>query len=614
MPLGSLGTNPPPQQVGPNNAAPVNPPAANPPVANPNIQPAPPQMAVQAATPLSVATDIQLRHSQNDVQTNKSMEVKMSRLASESVAAHRTVDALLKNVIKVAEAVDGELAARTAMIQANSGEASATNAKVWSTSSFTVVGQIDTPAFQKLINDVMRDHATFKKGDTPDSDGAHAADAKGDAKSIQRDLSKVNDRANLALSDQPWTLREKGTAYFNLTNSTYFKEVMTKIKDEQNQVEQLKKNLVTAGKDPSKDAAYVAAQKKLDRFSGLVDMNRLAKLEVGTSPTRQGLQLYSGKNESNAVLTLNPDLYAGDKASLTNKNKGSLSAIQGELRAAHAPKTEENETRKDLTDKHKVWVSAEHLLKEGRLTERELRLADTNPRNRPDAPNLQAPKEDSNKPAKTPVFDADGQRILLQDQAKTLGETVVQRGNGFAVWSVPKDNAFSKDADKNHKPVVAGPSGTTDRFIGAARLLAPGVKSELGVNDHQLIELSRWVATGYLVDDNHHSMVEVSLGAANHGLKAQWGVELYTEPFSQPIQAKNFSISSDQVLQAFGEQVEVSVNRDYKFDLAFAPLEWKEKSADGKDVTKKDVEAKFLPDGRIIAKTLFKPGPNDKAV
>jgi hypothetical protein len=173
------------------------------------------------------------------------------------------------------------------------------------------------------------------------------------------------------------------------------------------------------------------------------------------------------------------------------------------------------------------------------------------------------------------------QNAFSPDSQLGLDEVIVQRGNGFAVWNVKKGSAFAKDAEAHAKPTVAGPSGTTDRFMTAARLLGPATVKDLGLQgpkaDTQLKELTRWLATGYLVDDNHHSMVEVSLGAANHGLDAQWGSDLYTSPFSEEIQSSKFKISSDQVMTELDDMSDVKVHRDYRRDLK-AGLDWKDGS------------------------------------
>ncbi|WP_051225605.1 hypothetical protein [Photorhabdus temperata] len=203
--------------------------------------------------------------------------------------------------------------------------------------------------------------------------------------------------------------------------------------------------------------------------------------------------------------------------------------------------------RTQAPDKDSVWSSAASLEADNRLTNRELEFARLNPRNRLDRTDYQ--------------FGQSGPIKAHQELAKE--NIIVQRGNGFAVWNVKENTGFSKDAALHNLPTVAAPSGTTDRFITAARLLGTGLKNDLSLGtpangespeqsiqrgEREMKELTRWLATGYLVDDNHHSMIEVNLGAANHGLASQWGLNLYTEPFSSPIHAKGFSISSQEIL------------------------------------------------------------------
>jgi hypothetical protein len=529
---------------------------ATPAASTPAGETAPASGAAQATAPelthetprsLVMANDIQLVHGLGDVELNKVIEVQVSRLASESTAAHHTADALLKNVFKLAEAVEGELSARINLTGAYLGAEGSP--------SLTVVGQMDAGAFNKLVRDVLSDQATPSKGAA--DDGAHQA----------QDSAKP----------QAWTLREKGTAFYNVTNSSYFVGLIGKVK-------------VTAEKADQGDPA---AKAKLEDYRQIVDIDRIKALKTAQaepgSHSRGGLTLYPGHNQSGQVQTQNPAFYetrtqgkdgpvTRNAAALNDaKGGGSLSANQTEYRAVPSVKDEDNpdKPRGDLTDKGKVFTTAKQLQDEGRLTERELRVAQSSPRN-------QLTRTDYQFGATLTKFNADSH--IDPDK------TIVQRGNGFAVWKVKEHTGFDRDAKAHNKPTVAGPSGTTDRFMQASRLLGPGAKVTLGLlkevpkdqdspeakkADHELKELTRWLATGYLVDDKHHSMVEVSLGAANHGLPAQWGVELYTAPFSQPIQAGKFAISSDQVLGALDTQKEVKVNRDYRRDLN-APLEWRE--------------------------------------
>lgn len=121
----------------------------------------------------------------------------------------------------------------------------------------------------------------------------------------------------------------------------------------------------------------------------------------------------------------------------------------------------------------------------------------------------------------------------------------VLRDHGGDVWRVRPESNFAKRADEAGKPVVAGPSGSTHRLMSAARLLGPGCREALGIDDEgALKELIRYAAYGYLVQDRHHSMLEVNLGAAAHGLAEQWDDSLYTQPFSQAIQGRGFTLDN----------------------------------------------------------------------
>jgi hypothetical protein len=536
------------------------------------IQPTAPQLVDATPRSLVAANAVKLKHDTGSVETNKAIEVQISRLASESSAAHHTADALLKSVFKLAESIEGEKTARLNLLSTYLGAEG--------NPSLTVIGQNDAGAFGKLVNDVLHDRAT--PAHHSKDDGAQAA---------HKDHTPKSGHS----SDQAWTLREKGTAFFNLTNSTYFNGLVQKVK---NTAEQ-------AVKDKEKGLTNSPAQQKLEQLRQLVDIERVSNLKTASADNphaRPGLEIYTNINESGKVQTDNPELYAvKDKdgnlkknpASLDDAKKGSLAAHQNDYRAAPLIKDEQNpdKPRAELSDKGRVFTTAQQLLNEGRLTDRELRLAQSSPRNHISRTDYQfgtqmgltakqALEKDSTL-SQDHALSLELQNAFSRDSQLNLDEVIVQRGNGFAVWNVKKGTAFAKDAEAHAKPTVAGPSGTTDRFMTAARLLGPATVKDLGLQgpkaDTQLKELTRWLATGYLVDDNHHSMVEVSLGAANHGLDAQWGSDLYVSPFSEEIQSSKFKISSDQVMTELDDMSDVQVDRNYRRDLK-AGLDWKDGS------------------------------------
>lgn len=418
-------------------------------------------------------------------------------------------------------------------------------------------------------------------------DGAHAA--------IQGEVSDLKSPSkNTKTTDQAWTLREKGTAFFSLTNSTYFNTL----------VQNVKSTAIQAQTDQAKGLTDSPAQKKIGELRQQVDVDRILQLKPpepskdGGHSTRTGLDIYTGINESGKVLTENPELYevkakdgtVNNPAALEGAKKGSLSANQAAYRALPTIKDEApgDKPKTNIVDKNRVFTTAQQLKDEGRLTERELRVAQSSPRNHISRTDYQfgtnegfsenhALNQDSTL-SKEEAYQLAKAHAFKADSKLGLDQVIVQRGNGFAVWNVKKGTGFDKDAQAHAKPTVAGPSGTTDRFMTAARLLGPATIKDLGLQgpkaDTQLKELTRWLATGYLVDDNHHSMVEVSLGAANHGLDAQWGSELYVAPFSEEIESSKFNISSDQVLNELGDMPDVKVDRNYRRDLR-AGLDWK---------------------------------------
>ncbi|KPB72280.1 hypothetical protein [Pseudomonas syringae group genomosp. 3] len=121
----------------------------------------------------------------------------------------------------------------------------------------------------------------------------------------------------------------------------------------------------------------------------------------------------------------------------------------------------------------------------------------------------------------------------------------VLRGHGNSVWKVKSDSDFARQASASGKPVIAGPSGTASRFMAVARFISPGCLRGLGLDSEQAFkELVRYACYGYFGQDDHHSMLEVNLGTAPHGLDEQWDDKLYTEPFSHVIMGRGFSVDN----------------------------------------------------------------------
>ncbi|KPW44828.1 Type III effector HopT1-2 [Pseudomonas syringae pv. berberidis] len=121
----------------------------------------------------------------------------------------------------------------------------------------------------------------------------------------------------------------------------------------------------------------------------------------------------------------------------------------------------------------------------------------------------------------------------------------VLRGHGSSVWKVKPGSDFARLASASGKPVIAGPSGTASRFMAVARFISPGCLRDLGLDSEQAFkELVRYACYGYFGQDDHHSMLEVNLGIAPHGLDEQWDDKLYTEPFSHVIMGRGFSVDN----------------------------------------------------------------------
>ncbi|TNH42736.1 type III effector [Photorhabdus luminescens] len=440
--------------------------------------------------PLTAPTSTITRWNEKSVVTNKQIEANISRLASESTAAHKTVDSLLSNLVKLFVRAEGnELTAITKMLNAYTGDKP----------GFSIVGQLGAGGFTRIISEARQN------GARPDRAGT-----------------------------EPLTLREKATAYYDLTNSAYFRDTLEKIYSSPELKSEFKDII---------DIGYLES-KKFEKARGSTE----------EKPLPDQLALYTFKNENKFNASENPELYQ-----VTKQEKGQ-EVISNPALAGNSLTKVQNDFRAQAPGKDNVWSTAASLEANDRLTSRELAFASLNPRNRLDRTDYQFGRSEPVK--------------AHQELAKE--NIIVQRGNGFAVWNVKENTGFSKDAALHNLPTVAAPSGTTDRFITAARLLGAGLKNDLALGtptngestdqsiqrgEREMKELTRWLATGYLVDDNHHSMIEVNLGAANHGLAPQWGLNLYTEPFSSPIHAKGFSVSSQEILAEL--EVRDDVHTDY---------------------------------------------------
>lgn len=418
---------------------------------------------------------------------NKAVEASLAQVASESKAAHKTADSLIKSIVTLFTRLEGddELKGTMSAMQAYTGD----NPK------YGVVGQLGAGGFTKIVD-------SAKKGK----------------------------------EDNDLTIREKGTAYFDLSNSPAFRKAMEKI--------------------------YHSPELQ-EKVKDLIDIDYLHSFKFGRprgagpdSTAPDELKLYTYRNENTKNASEFPELYGevpGNEA--VDGPVPQNDALAGQSLTANQRKYRERSKKGG----DGAWATASDLEANKRLTEREINFARTNPRNRHDREDYQF-KE--GKPVKGGEMPKD--------------KVIVEHQPGFSVWDVKGDTGFAKDAELHNKPTVAGPSGTTDRFITGIRLLGKGVMKELGLEgpnaETQVKELGRWLATGYLVGDEHHSAVEVNLGAANHGLDAQWGSDLYTEPFSEPIKGKGFEISSESVVDQLETKLETAeedaVNRDaYRFDL-----------------------------------------------
>ncbi|MGC3030431.1 hypothetical protein ACPUER_35865 [Burkholderia sp. DN3021] len=152
---------------------------------------------------------------------------------------------------------------------------------------------------------------------------------------------------------------------------------------------------------------------------------------------------------------------------------------------------------------------------------------------------------------------------FAKNNAIPLDDIKIQSGYGKSVWRPASDSDFNKRASDANLPVLAGVSGTTFWFMLAGRILAPGAKAELEIEDDRAwSELMRFALYADLVQDEHHSFVEVNAGAAEQGLEMQWNEVIYLEPFSNRIGNRKFSIGNEEmqnlVRQVFHEETEAA--------------------------------------------------------
>lgn len=275
------------------------------------------------------------------------------------------------------------------------------------------------------------------------------------------------------------TLREKATAFYVLIHSIEFQEILSLL-------------------IPSTDDCVSDHLK--GHNSTLLDLDYL-RSHVNQEKANQGKPIHS----SSIDLFSYSDMLPRSEYSLLKKDSRILK---------NTSKT--------------TWIDAQSLIQHDKLTQRELSFHLTSSFNRADRSTL-------------PINP-------INAESPKLNDVIVQRGNGFAVWDINPSSAFAEKTDQNQKPVIAGPSGTTDRFFSAAMLLKSAVKSIIGLSDtpdtdQSFKELMRWMCMGYLVGDQHHSMIEVSLAASHYGLDPQWGNELYSSHFYKPIKTHLIDIS-----------------------------------------------------------------------
>lgn len=313
------------------------------------------------------------------------------------------------------------------------------------------------------------------------------------------------------------TLREKATAFYALVHSAEFREALFLLMSSSDTCinDNRKININTLI-----DLEYLLCHVNQSH----VNQSHVNKSRVNQKQINQQQVNYKKASDSSSI-----DLFSYPEA---------------------LPRTEYSLLRKDSrilkNTANTTWIDAQSLIHHDKLTQRELNFHLTSSFNRPDRSTL-------------PINP-------ITAESPKLDEVVVQRGNGFAVWQINPASAFAKKTQQNQKPAIAGPSGTTDRFFSAAMLLKPAVKSIIGLSniaqtDQSFKELMRWMCMGYLVDDQHHSMIEVALAASHYGLDPQWGNELYSSHFHKPIKTHVIDISDQAIRLKLGGLEEVQDHR-----------------------------------------------------
>lgn len=105
-------------------------------------------------------------------------------------------------------------------------------------------------------------------------------------------------------------------------------------------------------------------------------------------------------------------------------------------------------------------------------------------------------------------------------------QEIANRATGGQIFRITPDSSFAKRAIELARPTTSGPSGTTFHIVLAAKLLAPVMKSKLGLASEQMEGALGWKSylakllmitlMGYLHGereaDHHHSMEEVLQG------------------------------------------------------------------------------------------------------
>ncbi|WCN11909.1 type III effector [Marinomonas mediterranea] len=235
-------------------------------------------------------------------------------------------------------------------------------------------------------------------------------------------------------------------------------------------------------------------------------------LNLILSKNFQSLLKNSASNES-----LKPALAETFNTKLAHEKQDSLFKMTG-----WAAQT--NHSREQVAKAHLAPAGA--LISEGKISQRELAFHRHNAVN-------QSGNQD---------------KVGFNIPPPSTDELKVLRGYGKDIWKIKPDSDFAQKADQHQKPVIAGPSGSAARFMAVAKLLEPHCQAQLGVSDERsLTELTRFACYAYFLQDSHHSMLEINLGAAEQGLDEQWDDSLYNEMFSQPIQGKGFEVNTDML-------------------------------------------------------------------